>query len=74
VVRIGKFEKVSYNQFSKDIKDTFGDKYFDAQIKYMYDDIILPCRSTIGSAGYDFKSPFEFTLEPNQTIKIPSSI
>ena len=74
MVRVGKFEKVSFEQFSKDIKDIFGDKYYDAQIKYMYDDIKLPKRATKMSAGYDIFSPFEFTLQPNQTIKIPTGI
>ena len=74
MVRVAKFEKVSYKQFSKDIKDTFGDKYYDSQIKYMYDDLNLPQRATKGSAGYDVFSPFEFTLQPNETIKIPTGI
>ena len=74
MVRVGKFEKVSFEQFSKDIKDTLGDKYLDAKIKYMYDDITLPKRATKMSAGYDFFSPFEFTLQPNETIKIPTGI
>jgi dUTP pyrophosphatase len=72
--RVGLFEKVSFNQFSKDMKDVFGDKYFDAQIKYMYDDLKLPKRATIRSAGYDFFSPISLTLKPNETIKIPTGI
>lgn len=74
MVRVAKFEKVSYNQFLKDVKKTFGDEYFDAQIKYMYDDIKLPERATSGSAGNDFYSPIAFTLLPNNTIKIPTGI
>ena len=74
MVRVGKFEKVSFEQFNKDIKDTYGDKYYDAQIKYMYDDIKLPKRATKMSAGYDIYAPFCFTLHPNQTIKIPTGI
>lgn len=74
MVRVGKFEKVSFEQFSKDIKETFGNKYFDAQIKYMYDGIKLPKRATKQSAGYDMFSPFAFTLHPNETIKIPTGI
>jgi dUTP pyrophosphatase len=74
MVRVGKFEKVSFEQFSKDIKETFGDKYFDAQIKYTYYDIKLPKRATTGSAGNDFFTPFSFTLKPNETIKIPTGI
>ena len=39
-----------------------------------YDDIPLPSRATTGSAGYDFKAPFAFALEPGETIKIPTGI
>jgi dUTP pyrophosphatase len=74
MVRVGQFEKVSFDQFSKDMKDTFGNRFFDAQIKYMYDDLQLPVRSTKHSAGYDFHTPFEFTLAPNENIKIPTGI
>jgi dUTP pyrophosphatase len=74
MVRVGKFEKVSFEQFLKDMKDTFGEKYFDAQIKFIYDDILLPKRATKDSAGYDFHSPIIFTLKPNETIKIPTGI
>jgi len=74
LVRVGKFEKVSFSQFSEDIKDTFDDRYFDAQIKYMYDDIKLPKRATKQSAGYDIYSPFVITLRPNETVKIPTGI
>ena len=35
---------------------------------------MLPQRATSGSAGYDFKSPIHFILQPGQTIKIPTGI
>ena len=34
----------------------------------------LPKRATKGSAGYDFFSPIDITLQPNFTIKIPTGI
>lgn len=74
MVRVGKFEKVSYDQFHKDMKETFRDLYYDAKIKYIYDDIKLPERGTSKSAGYDFFSPIDITLKPNDTIKIPTGI
>lgn len=58
-----KFEKISRKQFNKDFKS-----------ESSYDDIILPHRATIGSAGYDFYAPFDFTLNAGQTIKIPTGI
>ena len=39
-----------------------------------YSAITLPKRATKGSAGYDFFALSAFTLEPNQTIKIPTGI
>lgn len=71
--RIAKFEKVSYEQFYKDFKDTFP-LYSDNEIKDIYDNIKLPKRATTGSAGYDFFSPIDITLKENETIKIPTGI
>ena len=61
--KIAKFEKVSKEVFS-----TFTQNNCD------YDDILLPKRATKGSAGYDFYAPFDFTLAPGETIKIPTGI
>ena len=71
--RVGRFEKVGYDQFSKDIKDEFG-ALAEQEIKMLYDAIQLPSRATSGSAGYDFKSPINFSLAPGSTIKIPTGI
>ena len=70
---VAKFEKVSFEQFEKDWIDTFGIGN-TGNIQYIYDNIKLPTRATKFSAGYDFKSPIDFTLEPNQTIKLPTGI
>lgn len=73
--RIAKFKKVSYQQFEKDWLDTFNSQNFTINyIKQIYDNIQLPKRATIGSAGYDFFSPIDIELQPNQTIKIPTGI
>lgn len=40
----------------------------------IYNNIKLPKRATTGSAGYDFFAPFDFTLAPGETIKIPTGI
>ncbi len=63
--RVATFEKVSFEEFSK---------AFDKDVKQMYDNIIKPQRATKGSAGYDFYAPFDITLKPNETIKIPTGI
>lgn len=71
---VGHFEKVSLSQFQNAIKEEFHDTWSDAEIQAMYDKIELPVRATSGSAGYDFRTPFIFDLEPNETIKIPTGI
>lgn len=71
--RVAKFEKVSLGRYIKDYVDTFGNKPNDI-ITEIYSEIKLPKRATSGSAGYDFYSPIGFTLQPNQTIKIPTGI
>ena len=69
--RIARFEKVSLEQFKKDYLDTFNTL---ENVEEIYNDIKLPKRATKGSAGYDYFAPFEITLKPNETIKIPTGI
>lgn len=64
---MNRFEKVSYNQYLEAIGG-------DIDLFDEYNDIIIPKRATTGSAGYDFFAPFTFTLNPNETIKIPTGI
>ena len=64
--RIAKFEKVSEAQFLKDFEDVCA--------KGVYDGIKMPKRATSGSAGYDFYAPFDISLKPGQTVKIPTGI
>lgn len=71
--KIAKFQKVSYEQFKKDWKDTYP-KSSEAEIQECYAALNLPRRATKGSAGYDFFSPLSFTLGPRETIKIPTGI
>lgn len=74
--KIAKFEKVSWEQFYKDWTDTFPSigTPDEAKIKQIYYGIDMPKRATKGSAGYDFFSPIGFTLEPGETIKIPTGV
>ena len=67
--RIAEFKKVSKTQFISDFEDTFNTDGNEA-----YENLKLPVRATAGSAGYDFYSPIDFTLNPNETIKIPTGI
>lgn len=56
--RIAKFYKVSKEQFNRD----------------GYEDIKLPIRATMGSAGYDFFAPYDFTLDLGEEIVIDTGI
>ena len=69
----GKFEKVSPSRFRLDWADTFAEEP-EEQIAKIYEEIMMPGRATVGSAGYDFFSPLDFVLAPGQTIKIPTGI
>ena len=62
-----RFDKVTYEQYAKSIGG-------DADLHDEYNGIKLPQRATTGSAGYDFYSPFSFSLKPQETIKIPTGI
>lgn len=64
-MQIGIFEKISFDQFVNDsnISD-----------KKIYDDIILPKRATIGSAGYDFVCPFDLVIKKGELKKVPTGI
>lgn len=76
IKKVANFEKVSINEFRKSIVDVFGQAYKDNYelITEMYNKIKLPKRATIGSAGYDFVSPFFINLYPGETLKIPTGI
>lgn len=68
--RIAKFEKVSFEQFQSGFDNLFSVE----ELKEIYEELPLPKRATKGSAGYDFFAPFDITLAPGQTIKIPTGI
>ncbi|NLP21516.1 MAG: deoxyuridine 5'-triphosphate nucleotidohydrolase [Erysipelotrichaceae bacterium] len=70
--KVAKFYKVSEERFIKDWLDNFSDSENEA--KNIYNDIKLPKRATVGSAGYDFYTPISFSLKPNEQIKIPTGI
>ena len=67
--RIARFEIVSFEQFQSGF-----DNLSVEEIKQIYEKLKLPKRATKGSAGYDFYAPFDITLLPGQTAKIPTGI
>ena len=79
--RVAEFSKVSFSEFKRDWLDAFTalnepleSKSFEEHIRDVYDNIKLPKRATACSAGYDLYSPVSFTLEPGESIKIPTGI
>ena len=60
---MNRFEIISQEQFNKD---------FEQFPQTSYNDLKKPARATMGSAGYDLYAPFDITLAPGETIKIPA--
>lgn len=58
------FEKISFEQFKKDIGDNID----------LYNGYCLPKRGTKNSAGYDFFALYDYTLKPGEIMKIPTGI
>jgi len=67
--KMAKFNFVSKEQFLDDTQNDYG----LLAIEY-YNNLKKPKRATKLSAGYDFYSPFDFVLNPGETIKIPTGI
>ena len=65
--RVALFEKVDLEEFEKFLGDV-------DEKNEVYNEIKLPARATKGSAGYDFFAPFDFSLRPGESIKIPTGI
>lgn len=59
-----KFEKISFEQFKKDIADDIE----------LYNNYSLPKRETKHAAAYDFFALFDYTLKPGEIKKIPTGI
>ena len=59
-----KFEKISFDQFKKDIKDDIN----------LYNNYIKPKRNTKYSAGYDFYAIEDYIIKPNESLIIPTGI
>lgn len=70
--RIAKFQKVSYAQFEGSFMDTF--PTYEGDVKEVYENLKVPKRATTGSAGYDFCTPITLTIQPGETVKIPTGI
>ncbi len=58
------FEKISFEQFRKDIKDD----------KELYESYKLPNRESTAAAGYDLFLVENLTIAPNEIVKIPTGV
>ena len=58
------FEKISFEQFKKDISDD----------KELYDSIELPKRSTLKSAGYDIRSMEAVVIKPHESARLKTGL
>lgn len=64
IPKVGKFEKISYSEFEKTIPNSSNE----------FDKITLPKRADVGSAGYDFFTPLDVELNPQEEVLIPTGI
>lgn len=71
--KVAQFFKVSREQFIKDfcsVHPNAGQKEAEA----VYETVQLPKRATTGSAGYDIYTPITYTINPRESVKIPTGI
>lgn len=71
--RIAMFHKVSRERFTEDFCQVFT-TYTKQQADTIYEALKLPKRATKSSAGYDFYAPVSFTLQPGESLKVPTGI
>ena len=62
VINMRYFEKISFEQFKKDISCD----------KDLYNNYILPKRATKNSVGYDFFAINDISIKPGEIVKIPT--
>lgn len=73
MLRVAEFQKVSTKQFVNAMAEVKPEiAMFDASD--IWDKLKLPRRATKGSAGYDFYAPYDITLSPGQSAKVPTGI
>lgn len=74
--QIARFKKVSVERFFQDsIECGFLTRETPKDIVFStWDKIQIPKRATVGSAGYDFVTPFNFCLRANEVRTIPTGI
>lgn len=74
MLKIAKFEKVSFEQFAKDATECLWEKKSDDELRQIWESIQLPERATVGSAGYDFRTPFDIYMLTGFSQSFPTGI
>jgi dUTP pyrophosphatase len=75
MIIMNKFEKISERQFFTDFAEYLDEECLDTRdCRAIYNMIKLPKRATTGSAGHDFFAPYNITIPPKGTVKIPTGI
>lgn len=69
-VRVGKFEKISLDQWHKD----YGNDSEGNSDKILEEIIKIPTRATQKSAGYDIVTPIDIDLKPGEMVKFPTGL
>lgn len=70
---VGKFHKVSFEQFLKDYQENTNAT--EEQIKEIYEEVLVkPVRSSIDSAGHDFVITKDIYLRPGESVKVCTGI
>ena len=69
-VRVGKFEKISLEQWHKD----YGNDSEGNSDKILEEIIKIPTRATQKSAGYDIVTPIDIDLKPGEMVKFPTGL
>ncbi len=63
---VARFERISERQYGLDFADFAN--------RLPLGEIAMPRRATEGSAGYDFVCPVEVTVDPGETVVVPSGM
>ena len=70
---VGKFHKVSLEQFTKDFQEN--STKTDKEVESLYENVLtIPVRSSIDSAGHDFVITKDIYLAPGESVKIHTGI
>ena len=70
---VAEFDTVSFPQFTADVKKC-NPLISESCIEDMWRDLVFPDRATEGSAGYDFRVPYDIILEPGESAMIPTGM